>query len=229
MGTILASAIISKASDQLFDVTNVRWTVTELLGWLSQGQRAICAIKPNSNNKLASVSLVAGTKQAIPSDGWFLLGIYRNMGAGGVTPGQAVRITSREVMDGYNLNWHTDPASAVVDEYIFDLQDQTVFYVYPPNDGTGYVELNYAAVPADLPAQTSPITISDVFEPILFDYVMFRGCAKDASYAPGLQLAQMYLQSFIAGVGAKDTAELQSNPDLQLAPFNPQVRGAAST
>lgn len=229
MGTILASAIIAKASLQLFDPSNVRWTQPELLGWLNSGQRAITAIKPSAYTKVASVKLVAGTRQTIPSDGWLLLGLYRNMGTNGATPGAAVRITTREVMDALNLNWHTDTPASAVSDYMFNLNDQDAFYVYPPNDGTGYVELNYAAVPPDLGAVSDPIEISDVYEPVLLDYILFRANAKDGTYPPGLQLASTYLQAFLSAVGAKDTAELQSNPDLQLTPFNAQVRGAASS
>lgn len=228
MGTILASAIIAKASTQLIDPTNTRWTVSEMLGWLSDGQRAICALKPNSNNKVAVIPMVSGTKQTIPSDGWFLLGVYRNMGTTGTTPGAVVRISSRELMDAFNPNWHFDPAATAVEDYVFDLQDQTVFYVYPPSDGTGYIEINYAAIPVELASSSTPIQLADIFEPLLLDYVLYRANAKDAGYAPGLQLSSAYYQSFMAAVTGKDTAELQSNPNLGLAPFNPQIRGEAT-
>lgn len=80
MGTILASAIINKAANQLTDSTNVRWTRVELLGWLNDGQRQIVLMTPASTNKVQTVQLVAGTRQSIPTDGWTLLEVIRSMG-----------------------------------------------------------------------------------------------------------------------------------------------------
>ena len=35
MGTITAKYIIDKAAVQLIDITNIRWTRAELLGWIN--------------------------------------------------------------------------------------------------------------------------------------------------------------------------------------------------
>lgn len=228
MGTITGTQIINKAAIQLLDTSNTRWTRPELLGWLNSGQRQCVLIQPNSHADTAVMQLAAGTRQKLPPDGWTLLDVYRNMGTNGTTPGRVIRIVSRQVLDAFNPNWHTTTAASVVQNYIYDIEDQKAFYVYPPADGTGWVELNYAQIPVDLASETNVITLDDVLEPTLIDYVLYRANAKDAEYAPGVQLAQMYWAAFTQALGARDKAQMEDNVNQTLAPRNQQAPGAES-
>jgi hypothetical protein len=227
MGTVTAKTIIDKASIQLIDLTNIRWTRAELLSWLNDGMRQIVTIQPSASSTTVSKLLVAGTRQTLPADGWLLLSVYRNMGTNGSTPGRAIRIISREILDSFNPDWNTDAAKAEVRNYIYTDQDQTAFYIYPPNTGTQYIELNYSAQITDLTAETQPIPIFDIFQSSLVDYILYRACSKDAEYAPGLQLAQGYLATFVAAIQGKNASEVTSNPTQSLGPRNPPVRGSA--
>ena len=226
MGTVTAQTIINKAAIQLTDIANVRWTRAELLSWLNDGMRQIVLIQPSGSSTTVSMQLTAGTRQSIPTDGWLLLQIYRNMGVSGSTPGRAIRIVSREILDGFNPNWHTDTAAAEVRNYIYDAQDQLAFYVYPPNTGTGYIELNYSAQPTNLTSESQTIPIFDVFQQSLVDYILFRACSKDAEYAPGLQLAQAYLATFTAGVQGKSQSEATNDPTNALGMRNSTIPGS---
>jgi hypothetical protein len=228
MGTVTAKAILDKAGTQLIDIAGVRWTRTELLSWLNDGLRQIVVVNPNATNTVTSVKLVAGTRQSIPSDGWLLLTINRNMGTTGSTPGRAIRIISRELLDGFNPDWHTATASAVTKNYLYDLQDQTAFYVYPPSTGTNYVELNYSKQPADLTAESQVIPIFDVYQGALVDYILYRACSKDAEYAPGLELAKGYLTTFTMAIQAKTQSEVSSTPENALNPRNVSIPGSQS-
>jgi hypothetical protein len=227
MGTVTAKTIIDKATIQLIDLTNIRWTRGELLSWLNDGMRQIVVIQPTASSTTAAKLLVAGTRQTLPADGWLLLSIYRNMGTNGTTPGRAIRIISREILDGFNPDWHTATAKAEVRNYIYTDQDQTAFYVYPPNTGTQYIELNYSVQIADLTSESQVIPIFDLFQPALVDYILYRACSKDAEYAPGLQLAQGYLATFVASVQGKTASETTNEPSQALGPRNPVIRGSA--
>lgn len=226
MGTVTAQTILNKAAIQLTDIANIRWTRAELLSWLNDGMRQIVLIQPSGSSTTVSMKLDAGTRQTIPDDGWLLLQIYRNMGTTGTTPGRAIRIVSREVLDGFNPNWHTDTASSEVRNYIYDVQDQLAFYVYPPNTGTGYIELNYSAQPTDLTSESQTIPIFDVFQQALVDYILFRACGKDAEYAPGVQLAQAYLATFTSGVQGKSQSEATNDPTNALGQRNASIPGS---
>jgi hypothetical protein len=228
MGTITAQSIINKASTLLLDTSNVRWSRAELLGWLNDGQRQIVTMAPSATNKVATMKLVAGTRQNIPSDGWTLLNVIRYMGTDGSRPGRAVRVTSQQLLDSYYPNWHSSTPSVVPQSYVFDQQDQTAFYVYPPNTGNGYVQLNYSPEPADLTLESQPIVVRDIFQTALLDYILYRACSKDAEYAPGLQLASGYLQTFNLAMGVKQDAEIKNSPNQSLQPRNPSTPGTES-
>jgi hypothetical protein len=227
MGTVTAKTIIDKASIQLIDLTNIRWTRAELLSWLNDGLRQIVTIQPSASSTTVSKQLTVGTRQYIPTDGWLLLSIYRNMGTNGTTPGRVIRIVSREILDSFNPNWNTVTATAEVRNYMYTDQDQLAFYVYPPNTGTQYIELNYSVQPVDLTLETQPIPIFDVFQSALVDYILYRACSKDAEYAPGVQLSQSYMATFVAAIQGKNQSEVTSNPTQSLGPSNPPIRGSA--
>lgn len=228
MSTVTAKSIIDKASVLLLDPTNVRWTRAELLGWINDAQRQIVIMSPNATNKVSTYKLEVGTRQTIPSDGWTLLNVIRYMGTDGLKPGRAIRVASQQVMDAYNPNWHSATPSVVPQSYVFDQQDQTVFYVYPPNTGKGYVQVNYSPEPTDLTAETQVIGLRDIFQTAILDYVLYRACSKDAEYAPGLQLAAGYLNTFNSAMGIKQSSELANSPNQNLQPRNPTTPGVES-
>lgn len=216
MGTILASTVVSKASVQLLDTSNVRWPQAELLGWLNAGQRQIAQANPTVANSVSVVQLAAGTRQSIPADGFLFLEAYRNMGTDGATPGRSVRIASREILDAFDRDWHSATASAVTQSYLFNSQDNTAFYVYPPSDGTNYLEINYAKTPADINL-SDPITVPDIYENALLDYVLARAFSKDTE-AGNPQIAQLHFQMFAMAIGADDEAQQKTDANKSLLP-----------
>lgn len=228
MATITAASIIDKAAKLLMDVNNVKWTRSELLGWLNDAQRQIVILNPNATNKVSVMKLAAGTRQSIPSDGWSLLNVIRYMGTDGTKAGRAVRLASYDMMDSYNPNWHSVTPSVVPQTYIFDQQDQTVFYVYPPNTGAGYVQVNYSPEPTDITDENSVIGIRDIFQTAILDYVLYRACSKYTDYAPGLEAAKGYLSTFMATMGQKAKSEVDNSPNQDLQPRNPNVPGVHS-
>lgn len=227
MGTITAGSIIDKAVLQLNDLTAIRWTRAELLGWLNDAQHQMVTIAPNSSSSTTTVQLVAGSRQTIPADGWMLLDVYRSMGATGTTPGRAIRIVSKELIDSFNPEWHSDTPTVEPKNYVYDIQDQTAYWVYPPNTGTGYLQLNYAKVPAKITDETTTITVNDVLQTAVLDYILYRACSKDAEYAPGLALAQGYWSAFTMALGSKERSESMNSANLALSPA-PTPPGVAS-
>lgn len=214
---VSAKTIIDRVSRQLVDITNVVWSRSELLEWLSVGQRLVVMLQPNATGTIATIQLTAGTRQAVPSDGWLLLEVIRNMGTNGTTPGRAIRVVSRKLLDTFNPTWHSDTKSAVVQNYLYDPQDQTGFFVYPPSNGTNYIEINYSAIPAYLTSENQNLTVPGAYEEALTHYLMFRALSKNAAFAANPQ-ADSYLQLFNAVLGGKVTAEQANNPNLGLMP-----------
>lgn len=227
MATITAKSLIDKAALLLYDVTNIKWPRTEWLYWLNMGQRAIVILQPASTNVIEIIRLVSGPRQSIPTHGWMLLDIIRNMGTNGTTSGRAIRIVPRSVLDAYNPNWYFATATAEVRNYTFDPQNQREFYVYPPNTGTQYIEINYSYVPDDITSESSVVSVPDAYENALVDYMLFRACSKASDINQAAALAPAYLQSFNAFMGGKMSAEQANSPNLGLIP-NVNATGGVS-
>lgn len=212
----LASDIISQVRQQLMDMGTVqRWTDTELLGWLSDAQRAVVAVYPAAAPRDASVRLQAGTQQPIDPTWHSILHITRNCDASG-NPGRSVRLTTREQLDQFNPDWHIATATSVVTNVAVD-KDDTVFYVYPPNDGTGYLEVVYALIPGQL-ALTDAIAVKDSWRAALFNYTMGMAHLKDSDFAGGAAAAKVYMDAFTALMGVTAQSLEQLDPNAQKPP-----------
>lgn len=225
--TVLASTIIGQVRPPLIDTgSQPRWSDTELLTYMSDGQRTMVALSPSITAVRVVVQLAAGSRQAIPADGHVLLDVVRNMGLDGTSPGRAVRIINRELLDAYRPTWTADPASPTLQNYIFNPIEPTAFYTYPPASGAGFVELLYSQVPPELTATSDPLTIPDLYQTALFYYVMFRAHSKDNDFGSAAQ-AQNYMALFQSFMGTGRTGDLAESPNQQLGPPDLNTRGAA--
>lgn len=231
MPTILASAILNKVAVILQDTTNLRWPSTELLDWLNDAQREIALIKPDASVSTKSILLSAGTKQNLGSgttgDAIMLLKVIRNMGTSGTTAGNAIRAVSGEILDAQQPAWHTTTATTSVTHIIYDPRNPKQFYVYPPNTGTGYVEVMYSSTPATVASTSSTITVDDVFANAMVDYILYRAYSKDVEYAGNAERALKHYQAFANSLGANSNNIVQTNTNLEQGPFNPNVPAAA--
>jgi hypothetical protein len=217
MPSILASAVIGRAQTILQDTTAVRWSQTELLGWLNAGQREVVMVRPDACTKIANVTCVAGTKQAIPSaDGIMLIDVIRNMGASGTTPGKSIRKVPREILDAQTPGWHSMTATAEVLHYTFEPRAPKNFYVYPPSTGSVSVEILYSASPTDVAVVSNVLGVDDIYEEALVDYILYRAYSKDSEYAGNAERAKAHRAAFENTIGLKtqaDTANVK-NPNV---------------
>jgi hypothetical protein len=203
MSTIIASAIIGKAQILSQDTTAIRWSLPEWLGWLNDGQREICIFRPMAYTKIANVTFVAGTKQAIPADGIEFLEFIRNMGVSGSTPGNAARKVPRRLLDSSIPGWHAIAGTAVVQHYVFDPLSPKTFYVYPPSLGTSQAEILYSANPVDVASQATAISIDDIYAGPLLDYILFRAFSNRKQFESTLGIKSTTDAGVVAAIGAK--------------------------
>ena len=205
--TITVSAFISDVRTVLQDTgATPRWSNDELLSWLNAGQRELVEKKPEVNTKVATVQLAAGTRQTLPDDGVQFFRLLRNTDSAGSVPGEAVRTVDYSALEGVNLLWHAATAATEVTDAAFRPSDPTHYYVYPPADGSGFVDIEYGAL---LPDCTLGGTLNarDVWQPSLLNYVLYRAYAKDAEYAANAQLAASYYEAFRQSLSDKAAAE----------------------
>jgi len=215
MATITAESILDRAATIIQDETNARWPLDELLRWLNDGQREIVLLKPDAYTQNTSKKMTSGTKQSLPSDGLVLIDVPRNLGSDGETPGKVVRVIDRRILDDQLPEWHkTGSATSEIDHYAFDARDPKHFYVWPPSDGTGYIELIYSSSPGDVLTRSDIITLDDIYSNALLDYILYRAYLKDADYTANNNRAMAARGSFMQSLGRQDLAEMIYNPNI---------------
>ena len=221
---VTVQSVIDRVQTTLQDTTGVRWpVVSELVLWVNDAQREIALLKPDASAKNETVTLVTGTKQAIPSSGNRLLRAVRNMSAAsGGTGKRSVRLVSREVLDAQTPDWHDPTVSGdaahtnIVKHYIYDEQNPRNFYVYPGVAGSAYLEIIYSANPTTV-AQNGNLDIPDIYANAVMNYVLYMAYMKDAEYAGNNQRAANHYQLFTASVTGKGQIDVITTPNLEAA------------
>lgn len=225
-----ASALFYRVSRILQDETNVRWPLTELVDWANDGLREIVLQKPNAKSQTVILPLQEGTYQQLPATYMSLLRVIRNLLSAATSPrqgGRVVRVVNREILDSQRAYWHdtsVTPPTKEVKHVSFDVADPLAFYVFPPNNGTGYVEATVAVVPTpiplavpdpeDLSGYTVNVDIPDVYQNALADYILYRAYSKDAQFAGNSARAAAHYQAFANSLQIKVSVEAMANPNI---------------
>lgn len=216
MGTITAQNIFDRVGLIVNENTPVRWLAAEMLKWLNDGQRVICVLKHDACSITEAIKQVRGTKQTLPSGSFQLLDIPRNMGTAGTSPGNAVRLIERRILDDEIPNWHGDTESDITERYVYEPEiSPKVYYIYPPSTGNNYLEICHVKTPTDLVNTTDAISLDDIYEPALLAYILFRIFSKDADFVINASRAQQYFSEFLMLIGRMDIIEASKNPNLQ--------------
>ena len=231
--TVTVQSVIDRVQITLQDTTGVRWpVVSELVVWVNDAQREVALLKPDAAATNATITLVTGTKQSIPTGGNRLLRVVRNMSdaSGGATGKRAIRIVDRDVLDSTEPNWHDPTVSgdaahgANVKHYVYDEKNPRNFYVYPGVSGNAFIEIVYSDNPSTV-AQNGNLDLPDIYANAVMDFVLFRAYTKDAEFASNAQLAGQHYQLFLNGVTGKGQIDMISSPNTttDVAPPRPAV------
>lgn len=218
---ITAQSIIRRAVETLQDTTSVRWPVNELVRYLNDGQREIVLYRPDSMVTNATLTCVAGTKQALPANGAKLIEVIRNAAA--TSAKKSVRMINREILDAQTPGWHNIAGSVDILHFVYDPRDPKTFYVYPPATTSAQLDIVYAAYPTDITepadgalytAVTGNISLPDIYGNALLEFVLYRAFMKDSEYAGNAQRAQAHYAAFAntIGIEIKATVAVAPNP-----------------
>jgi hypothetical protein len=226
--SVAASEVIRRAGELLQDATYTRWTVSELVRSLNDGQREISLLRPDLLAEETTLALVAGARQAIPADASKLLNILANSGG----KKKAVSLISRDVLDRFNPAWRGMSGVTEIQHFMFDARDQDAFEVYPPvaTAGTSVLAvLSMLPVDIDEPGGNTyadvagAISVQDIFASALLDYVLYRAFSKDAQHASNLQRAVAHYAAFANAIGAEIKSAITTGPSAnsRLNPKHP--------
>jgi hypothetical protein len=185
--------LLERASRLLNDESRVRWTSTELIEWINDGQYAICARYPAAYSNDAAVSLVAGVRQTLPSGATRLLSVECNG-----TDGATVTACDRTALDAAIPDWRSaDYADTTVVHYMYDpIAHPREFLIFPAQP-TGTTATLTAVLAMDPPSATAATTLplEEKYRDSLVNYMLFRALSKDAEEGSGA-MATGYFQAF---------------------------------
>lgn len=200
---ITAAQLIDKAAVTLQDINNIRWTRSEMLGYVNDAQNALVLALPQATSTTALVTTVTGARQSIPTDGWILLKATRNMGTNGTTPGRSLVEVTHDQLAQNNPTWISDAGTASANVYYYLPSDRRNFWIYPPANSAGNcIEVIYSKTPTTLVSENTTLDVADNYEPMLLNYVLYRAATKEADYAPGMDVGSAYLNTFMGLISA---------------------------
>ena len=205
---IRAGDVITRAQLVLNDndPPYVRWEQPEMFGWLNDAACEVVIRRPAARAVTGTISLVAGTKQAIPTGGLELLDVVRNVG------GRSVRRTDRQLLDDSAPDWHSMKPSSTVRQYTFDERTPTIFYVYPPAKAGVQIEALYSEAPPAVAAEDDELDLDRAYIGPLVSYILYRALAKDSEFANGA-LAAAHFQAFTEALGTNNQITTAVSPN----------------
>jgi hypothetical protein len=209
--TFLASTVISAASTALQDAGFIRWTKPELIGYLNDGRRALITVRPDVAPFMDSgVVPAAGARQSLPADAVALIDIIGN------TNGKQRNITKVdiELVSSINRDWQSSSKSATARHFMYDLRDPFVYYLFPPSNGAGAIDMIYSKFPVDVAADTEELLIPIMWKNALTSYVLGRAYAKDMEAASNAAASAAYMASFTAELGGQSQSAQTVSPKV---------------
>lgn len=214
---IKAQGVVDDVRKTLNDKqTTKRWSDSDLVVYLNEGMRTIALLRPDATAKTSAVALAAGTKQTLPNDGLRLLDVTRNMGADGNTPGAPINRADPNVLALFKPDWHTQAAGAVVNSFVYDDRNPKVYYIEPPITGSVYAEIVYSSAPTEVTTADLDVNLSidDVYEAPLKDYMLSRAFGVEISSISSQNLSIRYMQDFASKLGLKWKIDMMVSPNI---------------
>lgn len=238
------------------------WPESDIVRWLDDAQLAIVKYLPLSASAIYSMLLERGNtlqsiERLVPSKvknwkgvapsqdvlGLQLIEVMNNMGADGVTPGEAIRIIDAERLNTRTPNWRTVRGSKVR-SYTFNPLVPMHFEVTPapPADSDLWVRIAMAAQPARIPNDGTPgaeryrmdggtddettISVHDENIDTIVNYVVARANMEPVDWADP-QKASAFTSLWAESMNTKVQTATGTNPNLGRLPFAPQPLAAA--
>ncbi|MBM7454467.1 hypothetical protein HNR62_000296 [Oceanisphaera litoralis] len=202
VGTITANDVFRSVRELLGDKDpgGLQWLDAELVDWLNEGCLEITRLRPEASSDTVTAALAAGTQQALPTDGMVMLTVEHN--GAPANPGRVCKIIPRKQLDSVMPDWHGHTRDAAVTWVMVSDANPRVFWVYPPNTGTGQVTYTYTKYPAKIDQLTDNVPLPDTYKAVLVDYICYRAYQKQLESQEAKQRAIDHRQLFEAAVGA---------------------------
>jgi len=208
MANVTVKHIVDMAAEILQDdESNEHWSLTKLINWYNLAGREVVRLRPDANAVIDAVKLASGVKQSLPARGMAFLTALRNMGADGLTPGDAIGMSSLEVIGAFDRGWITATASATIYNAMPDPLRPTTYWVSPGSDGTPYIEIEFSRTPEAVVYdaagawESNLVEVGEAFVNPVFNLVLAFAYQKDSDYPGNFQRSGYYRSVAMQGLG----------------------------
>lgn len=238
--TTTAAELMNNAGIMLQDEQHIRWTLPELARWIDEAIKTICLENPAAATRSTIFPLKVGTLQRLPlalldngDQPLSLQKIVRNIDdaekpeAGG----RVITIVSAKILDAQEPNWQNEryvPFKKTVRHYVYDEKNPLEYYVYPGNNGLGYVEAVIAYCPAPISEKQKdsnttqntiekwdkPIGLPGTYSTCVAEYLMYRALLKDDTTGSAGR-ANYHFNQFQTMLAAKANGDNATSPNTE--------------
>lgn len=214
--------IVQRIQAALRDANQDSWPEDVIRLSIYEAEKVIVNFRPDAAPIDATFTCVAGIKQSIANlkpEPHRLLSIKYNRV--GDTDGRSVRRVGLGDLDAIRPNWRSQTPSTTIREFVQDEREPMIFYVSPPAAVGAKVQLSYSAIPARYPEpfdENTQTTVSDLYEPMIFEWAMYRLFGHDVEGSTNIARSQQHLSTFQSMMGVKIQAEAQyslKNPEYR--------------
>lgn len=172
MAISIAQAFLNSVRSTLLDPNGQYWTDSELISYYNVFVTTAISEYPTLLTKTVPFALAAGVEQKLPADGVMFLRAPANV------TGEGIIETTAEAMQDADPTWYKRPPAPIVKHVMPDRNDPLVFRVWPPNDGTGQIYVNYSYAPNDAVLPTDNFTLTEAYRDSARNAVLAMAYAK---------------------------------------------------
>lgn len=212
--TTTAQQIIDSCNSVVND-DGTKWEDDDWLSFIHAGEVIIADNIPAAVSTIVSTRLVPGALQQCPAGAGRFLALTCNNGSDGNTSGAVICLCDEAALSAFLPGWMGSTASITVENYIFDENDPTRFFVYPPVHASTpvYVGLKYAQTPARCASASVAVTVADSYAPALIEWCLACALGAETDSADPNRAAG-HLNNFYNMVGLSGKARVMSSPNV---------------
>lgn len=188
--------LIDRISRDLIDKRNVRWSRPELIDFMNDAISAIVIRRPDLSSGTSTVETSSNTL-TLPSDAYQILAVNH-------IDNVAATFVNISKLNQLYPDWRTTKGAPVC--WTRNEMDETTLFLYPAPEGNVRVEVVYSRT-LKVKDEESPFPLSEVYEGVVADFVMYRAYNKDSLNPAEGQKAQLHLQSFATALGDKTATD----------------------
>lgn len=213
---LVAQDLIDTIRKTTLDGAANSYSNDEIMAFLTEAGRSAANDKTDFYVRNEEVGLVAGELQTIPEDGVGLLDIPNNAVSAG---GRVVTQVQRDLLKECSRFWPAGTRQAQVEHFTYDPRDPTRFLVFPPNNGSGVVQMEYGAIPPEITAVDQELVVKESAQATLVNYALAK-CYAVSSKKQDLTKFAGYMNEYRQSLGLKTSSTQRNSPRVTTSTEN---------